>query len=301
MLGRKSIHTSVCLANNFIGVDFDIKQNLEPYLSDNLRDFNQKFIPIYLKNHPEKSKIAAGLSCGSLWIVSHYIRKGDIVLCPDGTGFYNVGEITGNYYYAPDELLFHRRPIRWFSQTIAREEMSDALRNSTGSIGTICNLSKYRDEIEKLIGEVIPPPQLVATDTSVENATAFALEKHLEDFLVKNWAQTEFGKDYDIFEDEEQFGQQYPTDTGPLDILAINKDKTKLLIIELKKGRASDETVGQILRYMGYVREELAESNQTVCGAIIALEDDLKIRRALAVVSNINFYRYQINFKLIKC
>ncbi len=58
--------------------------------------------------------------------------------------------------------------------------------------------------------------------------------------------------------------------------------------------------VGQIQRYMGYVLEELAEENQTVKGVILALEDDLRIRRALAVAPNIEFYRYQINFKLFK-
>ena len=38
------------------------------------------------------------------------------------------------------------------------------------------------------------------------------------------------------------------------------------------------------MRYMGYVKEVLAEPGQNVQGAIIAHEDDLKIRRALAVV-----------------
>jgi len=58
--------------------------------------------------------------------------------------------------------------------------------------------------------------------------------------------------------------------------------------------------VGQVLRYMGYVKDVLAEQGQTVSGAIIALEDDQRIRRALAVVPSINFYRYQISFKLLK-
>jgi len=90
------------------------------------------------------------------------------------------------------------------------------------------------------------------------------------------------------------------SDTGPLDILAISKDKQTLLVIELKKGRASDSVVGQIQRYMGYVQETLLEDFQQVKGIIIALEDDLRIRRALSVVNNIEFYRYQINFKLFK-
>ena len=58
--------------------------------------------------------------------------------------------------------------------------------------------------------------------------------------------------------------------------------------------------VGQTLRYMGYVQGVLAENGQTVHGAIIALEDDSRIRRALAMVDSIQFYRYQISFKLVK-
>ena len=129
----------------------------------------------------------------------------------------------------------------------------------------------------------------------------FALEKHLEDFLVANWASTELGVNYDIYEvDGELVGQQYLSDTGPIDILAISKDKKELLVVELKKGRASDSVVGQIQRYMGYVLEELAEEGQSVKGAIIALDEDLRIQRALKVTQRIEFYRYEVNFKLLK-
>jgi restriction system protein len=58
--------------------------------------------------------------------------------------------------------------------------------------------------------------------------------------------------------------------------------------------------VGQILRYMGYVQEVLAEEGQSVKGAIIALEDDQRIRRALRMTPSIEFYRYQVSFKLVK-
>jgi len=64
-------------------------------------------------------------------------------------------------------------------------------------------------------------------------------------------------------------------------------------------GRASDAVVGQIQRYMGYVKEEFAEEHQSVEGVIIALDDDIRIRRALAVTNNIRFLKYQISFKLI--
>lgn len=162
-------------------------------------------------------------------------------------------------------------------------------------------MTQYAQEIESLLEAKKVSNTVVVNNPTVEDAVEFAMEKHLEDFLVKNWKNTLIGKKYDIFEEDgELVGEQYQTDTGPIDILAISKDKKTLLVIELKKGRASDVVVGQIQRYMGYVLEELAEADQTVKGVIIGLEADNKLKRALAVTQNIEFYRYQIDFKLSK-
>ncbi len=300
MLGRQSIHADECFKGNFIGVDFGIDIDLTGKLPDKWRDFNQKFIPIYVQKHPDKNKISAGLACGAVYTVTKGIQNGDIVLCPNGAGSYMVGEVLDSYSYHPGGILPHRRTVRWYPKTIERSGMSQSLQNSTGSIGTVSDVTKYAEEIEKLISGN-RPPTLISTDETVENPSEFALEKHLEDFLVQNWKQTELGKKYDIYqEDGEPVGQQYPSDTGPIDILAISKDKKELLVVELKKGRVSDNVVGQLQRYMGYVKEELAEKSQTVKGVIIALEDDARIRRALAVTNNIEFYTYQVSFKLFK-
>ena len=72
------------------------------------------------------------------------------------------------------------------------------------------------------------------------------------------------------------------------------------LVVELKKGRVSDNVVGQIQRYMGFVKEELAEKDQDVKGIIIGFDDDVRLQRALSVTNNIEFYKYEVNFKLIK-
>jgi restriction system protein len=299
MLGQRSIYAAECFANNYIGVDFGIHEDLTGKLPEDGQTFNKIFVPKFLENHPDKSKVSAGLACGALWTVSKLLREDDIVLCPNGEGRYHIGEITGGYQYHPNTNLQHRRPVRWFDQKIDRQDMSIALRNSTGAIGTTSSVDRFADEIEQLI-EGKRQPVIVANDVTIEDPAIFVLEKHLEDFLVANWSQTDLGIEYDIFqEDGEIRGQQYPTDTGNMDILAISKDKTKLLVVELKKGRASDAVVGQIQRYMGYVKEELAEDHQSVEGVIIALDDDIRIRRALAVTNNIRFLKYQISFKLI--
>lgn len=300
MLGKSSIHANVCFTENFIGTDFLVNENLTGQLPEEWRAFNHKYIPIWQAENPNKSKIAAGLACGALWTVSKGIRQGDIVLCPDGNGRYRVGEVTSDYSYHPEGVLPHRRLVRWFAAYIDPLEMSQTLKSSSRSMGTVSNISGYHEEIEKLINST-HIPTIISTDETIEDPSAFALEKHLEDFLVQNWAHTDLGKEYDIYAEEGNcVGQQYLSDTGPIDILAVSKDKKRLLVIELKKGRASDPVIGQIQRYMGYVQEELAEDDQTVQGIIIALEDDLRIRRALAVTSNIEFYRYKISFKLEK-
>ena len=303
MLGQKSVYAKECFAGNFIGTDFGINQDLTNKLPDKWQEFNKEFIPIYLVSHPEKTKIGAGLACGALWTVSKGIQTGDVVLCPDGTGKYRVGEVSGGYTYEPGKILFHRRPVKWLNVAIDREDMSEGLQSSTGVPLTVVGptaITNYRQEIEHLLGNTAPLPITIG-GVEIEDQSSFALEKHLEDFLVQNWAQTELGQDYDIYkEDGEPFGKQYPTDTGPLDILAVSKDKKRLLVVELKKGRASDAVVGQTLRYMGYVQNELAEEGQTVHGAIIAHEDDQRIRRALSMTPNIVFYRYQVSFKLVK-
>ena len=221
MLGKKSAHAEACLAGSFIGADFGIAQDLSSKLPDEWREFNKEFIPVFLNTHPEKTKIGAGLACGMLWTIAKGIQRGDIVLCPDGSGRYRAGEVSSDYFYRPGEILPHRRSVNWFSQTIDRGDLSTELKNSAGSIGTVCNISAYAEEIEKLIG-ALPAPILISTDATVEDPSAFAMEKHLEDFLVQNWAQTELGRSFDIYEEDgECVGQQYPTDTGPVDILAM--------------------------------------------------------------------------------
>jgi restriction system protein len=301
MLGKSSQYASECFEGGFIGADFGITGDLEFKLPDEWRAFNKEFIPVVMATNPAKTKIGAGLSCGQLWTISKGIAIGDIVLCPDGSGVYRVGRVLSSYYYVDGQMLPHRRKVEWIA-TFPRASMSESLQSSTRTGGTVSNATGYADEIEELMGNPSPStrPTVVVSDPDVEDPSAFALESHLEDFLVKNWLQTPLGKDFNIYSEEgEIIGQQYPTDAGIIDILAVSRDGKRLLIIELKRGRASDVVVGQTLRYMGFVSEQLASAEQTVEGIIIGLEDDPKLRWAIAPVPAIKFYRYRIDFQLL--
>ena len=300
VLGKNHAYADESIKGNFIGVGFIPEVDFTGKLPNEWREFNKKYIPTYLEKNPGASKVKAGLACGALHTASKGMSIGDVVLCPDGNRNYYAGEVTSNYLYSKGSNLPHRRNVKWFNKVISRDSMSEALQNSTGSVNTLAEVSKHALEIENLISGS-RPSTITSSDETVEDVSIFALEKHLEDFLVENWEKTELGKKYDIFnEDDELVGQQYETDTGPIDVLAISKDKKELLVVELKKGRASDAVVGQVQRYMGYIKDEVAEDNQEVKGVIIAFENDLKIKRALSVAKNIDFYTYKVDFTLHK-
>lgn len=302
MLGQGSKFAQQCHEGHFVGTDFLSATDLFGKFPDDWRDFNKKYIPLYHKENPGKSNRVAGLACATLWMVSKGMKVGDILICPNGEGSYLIGELIGEYYYKANDILPHRREVKWYSTKIPRSSMSEPLQNSVGSIGTYSTVrAEHVAELERLIGGV--QPILGSAMVSEMDLANFKFEQHLEDFLIKNWSQTELGKNYELYEDEDEngkknIGKQIPTDTGRIDILAISKDKKEFLVIELKNKNASDQAVGQVQRYMGYVKEEIAEKGQAVKGLIIAQEDDLGLRRALSVAQNIEFWRYEVSFKL---
>lgn len=297
MMGAGSKHIQECLAGNFIGIDYKIPQDLTSDLTEDWREFNQKFIPVFLQNVPGKTKVAAGLAMGAVHTVCKGIQEGDFILSPDGESYYHIGEVVGPYFYQPNTSLPHCRPVKWLT-SLNREDFSPELLGALHAANVVVNLKNYESEITNMLAGR-QGLQITVADEVVEDPYEFVMEKHLEDFLVANWARSELGNEYRIYEDEGvKIGQQYRTDTGPIDILAISKDKQTLLVVELKKGRADDVVAGQILRYMGYVREVLAEPGQKVSGLIIAAGNDQRLRRALLIVPEIAFMRYTVNFKL---
>ena len=135
----------------------------------------------------------------------------------------------------------------------------------------------------------------------IEDVANFGLEKHLEDFLIANWGKTIFGKKYQLIYNEGDLeSQQYPTVSGPIDILARNADESEYLVIELKKGRSSDSVVAQIQRYIAWVKQNIGKGKK-VKGAIVVLEADENLKLSLSEsASDITLYNYKVDFDLIK-
>ena len=129
-------------------------------------------------------------------------------------------------------------------------------------------------------------------------ANQFRYEKDLEHFIESNWDDTFLGREYTIYEEKDKSGRQFATAKGRIDILAISKDKSEFLVLELKKGRTNDAAVGQTARYMGWVKNNLASADQKVRGYIIAAVIDSSLRDAASVFPDLGVLKYEMRFDL---
>lgn len=131
-----------------------------------------------------------------------------------------------------------------------------------------------------------------------ENDYLFVLEKHLEDFIIENWDNIELGKRFELIDHEgDMVSQQYRTDIGIIDILAIEKKSGKYVIIELKRNQTSDDTIGQLCRYMAWVEENLSNGKESK-GIIITGKYDKRLDYAARKIRDVEMYIYKIDFKL---
>lgn len=157
MLGEHGKYLQKCLDGKYIGTDFLKDVDLSTTDTSDEIGWRKQMIDKYLEAHPDRSVGTARNSVGFLWTVSFGLQKDDIVLASNGEGGYNVGVIDGDYYYQPTGNLPHRRSVKWLDKLIPRKDMSQKLQNSTGSIGTCCNITKYAAEIENLLDSQAQP------------------------------------------------------------------------------------------------------------------------------------------------
>jgi restriction system protein len=255
-------------------------------------DFFKKYVEVYGKDVPIDRK--------SVWKIYHEIALGDIIIARRGRKkIIGIGEVTGKPFFdvemGKDRVAnMTDRPyplvvkVRWEDKQIEFEEL-------VFPIFTLWEISeeKYRSLIERL-----PPPEEKEED--VKELQEFVLEKYLEEFIVTNF-KTIFGNDLELYIDSEGIvGRQFQTEIGNIDILARQPNTNSFVVIELKKGRESDKVVGQILRYMGWVKENLCQGEEDVKGVIITSERDERLKYALKPIQQlVSLKYYRVDFQLI--
>jgi hypothetical protein len=119
---------------------------------------------------------------------------------------------------------------------------------------------------------------------------SITIEHDLRDFLANNPSYIEKGFTL--------IGKEYDTRAiGRIDLL-YKDNKGTYVVVELKKGRKSDEVVGQILRYIGWVQKEL---HPKVKGIIIVSQPEEKLEYAIGPIKDLIEIRfYKVKFEINK-
>lgn len=140
------------------------------------------------------------------------------------------------------------------------------------------------------ISEAVPPatePDPVDSGVSSE----FAYEHDLRDYLARNLQVLD--PTLRLYEEEGIRGIEFPAGGRFVDILAL--DQSGYVVIELKVSRGYDRVIGQLLRYINWIKKHHADPGQSVRGIIVAKEisDDLQL--ACAELPGISLFEYSLS------
>jgi RecB family endonuclease NucS len=91
-------------------------------------------------------------------------------------------------------------------------------------------------------------------------------------------------------------GIEYTTAVGPIDILAIDETGA-FFVFELKRAASPDYAIGQLARYMGWVKQTIGK-DRAVYGVVVAKPISDKLRYAVSVVPNVTLFEYEVEFHL---
>ena len=264
----------------------------------------------YKEEWPETSPKSAAVCSHMLSKFYNDISPGDIVIARWGTKcIAGVGTVTRGAYYDANKLArvveelgpdyegltyFHHLDVDW------REDLRDYTFDET--VFGIQTLHEISEEKYQWLTEEESESDDLDPEISEESKTdpfAFHLESQLEEFLITNFRSI-FQGELEVVTDDSgvSIGQQYRCDAGLIDILARDVNTNDFVVIELKKGKPSDKVLGQTLRYMGWVLENLCDEGQNVRGMIISHQEDPKLEYGLKVAPNISARYYQVDFSL---
>ncbi len=134
------------------------------------------------------------------------------------------------------------------------------------------------------------------SEPEFNNEIPVSLEKQLEDFLESNLEMIEPGLTLYV-DDDKHKGRQYPTDIGIIDLLCCRSDSS-FLVVELKRGKAVREVVGQICGYVGWVIHEIAKG-KPVHGLILSHKEDLALEYAVSANPNLSLRYFRLKLDLL--
>lgn len=154
----------------------------------------------------------------------------------------------------------------------------------------------YKSKIKR--GEIPVPDIDLDFSASSQNSnfeveesieTSLSLERDLHSYLAKSVSEIESGL---VLEPD---GVEYVIEAGRIDLLARDSHG-KLVVIELKAGKAKDAALGQILGYIGCLASK--NSGENIRGILVASDFDQRLVYAAMGLPHIKLIKYAVSFNL---
>ena len=183
----------------------------------------------------------------------------------------------------------------WYEVPEFRQNDETSHKQESNAFKRYIEFRSYEEKLglnnEKGLFSAITPSE----SESFKESYIFAFEEHLQDFLISNLSTIKKHK-LKLFEDGVRRGKEFPTAVGPIDILTKD-ERGDFYVFETKLSKGMDKALGQLLRYMGWVKVELAKG-KNVFGIIVAHKMDEKIKYAVEMTPNVSLCEYEMNFKI---
>ncbi|WP_145304436.1 endonuclease NucS domain-containing protein [Crateriforma conspicua] len=132
-------------------------------------------------------------------------------------------------------------------------------------------------------------------ESEIQPSNEFAYERDLRNYLSKNLSIIEAG--LTLYEEEGINGIEFPVGGRYIDILAVDHTNS-YVVIELKVSRGYDRVVGQLMRYMAWIKKNQADSGQRVRGIIIARDISEDLLLACSLLDDIQLFEYELSLVL---
>lgn len=184
------------------------------------------------------------------------------------------------------------------------ERLESLLQNAAMGIdfGTPhLDANEEEDDLSSLGGEAkVESPDIDKPTPAKRNAAQS--EQLLEDMiehLIESGAEV-FGRSLRLYESADGLrGRQYIIPgCGRIDLFAEDGNSGDLVVIELKKAQSDDVVVGQIARYMTWVRENLA-GDRKVVGIICVFGASPNLALAARAVPELEVLEYDLSFRRV--
>jgi len=207
------------------------------------------------------------------------VEKGDTVFFREyGSGFWGTCEISGEWVEDEKAEGKHQIKAGWFpigdvkkwKETLPYEVIRSELSNQNHRlrIATATEEDNQKIELARKIYRNLGYGE--------SDGHFFILESGIEEAVKANLKQLKLR----LAEEDIQQQCSLGIGIGRTDLICRD-EKDNYVVLELKAVHSSDNVVGQILRYMGYVREEWAQKEKKeVKGIILTPSYDEQLRLA---------------------